>query len=67
MRALNPGDLIYALWPDQAVSLIISCDADILRKLRKCLNIQFLTEKKEIKLSFSRVLGDAAIVRASDL
>lgn len=64
MRALNPGDLIYALWPDQSVSLIISCDADI---LRKCLNIQFLTEKKEIKLSFSRVLGDAAIMRASDL
>lgn len=64
MRALNPGDLIYALWPDQSVSLIISCDADI---LRKCLNIQSLPEKKEIKLSFSRVLGDAAIMRASDL
>lgn len=64
MKAPNPGDLIYTLWPDQSVSLIISCDADI---LRKCLNIQLLTEKKEIKLSFSRVLGDAAVARANDL
>jgi hypothetical protein len=64
VRTLNPGDLIYALRPDESVSLIVSCDADILRKY---LNIQLLTEKKEIKLSFSRVLGDAAIMRASDL
>jgi hypothetical protein len=64
VRTLNPGDLIYALRPDESVSLIVSCDADILRRY---LNIQLLTEKKEIKLSFSRVLGDAAVARANDL